>query len=803
MIRKKIDLWLTNLGIFAFEKRWLVIITSLLLIGGMVMQLPKLQVDTSAEGLLHKKDPALVTYENFRKQFGLDHFIMIAMDPPEIFEPGFLKKLRSFHKELELVKNVDDITSLINIDSIRGENDDLIVEGLLDNFPEDIDALSELKKQIIKNPLYRNTIISADGKVTLLVITPKAFTAPENTDTEIPETLGGNNKFTEKHLSEKDMGKLVDAIQIICDKYSDEKFPIHLGGSAVAEEMLKRMTNSTMFRFTAIMTILILIILAIFFRRVSGVFLPLVIVDLSLVVTFGLMAIFGSPITLNTTILPSFLLAVGIGDSIHLLTIFYRQFNLTNDKKGSLSFALSHSGLALIMTSLTTASGLLSFTTSGIAPIAELGMFSAIGVMFALLFTLTLLPALLAVVPVKNKGVSSSMDGKIDNFISKIADFATSYPKQIVIFSALLGVISLAGALTLRFTHNSLLYFPEDNKVRQSIALIDEHFNGSINVEILVDTGKKYGLYDPDVMNLLDSTNRYSEKIIIDGRTIGKATSAVDMLKEVNQALHEGRPEYYSVPDSRELIAQEFLLYEMGGGDDLRKKVDSDYSKARITLMAPWVDAVKYTDVIRDFEEHLKLNFKGLAKVTVTGMTSIICKTLTEVIRSMGKSYLIACIVITFFMILMIGSFKIGLLSMIPNLLPIIVALGFMRLVGIPLDYSTILVGSIAIGLVVDDTVHFFHHFTRNFKETNDVKESVHMAFKTAGRAMIFTTIILGTGFFICVFAELNSTSNFGIITGFSIVMALLADFLLSPALMILVTKKNTTGKLKSENCGG
>ena len=183
--------------------------------------------------------------------------------------------------------------------------------------------------------------------------------------------------------------------------------------------------------------------------------------------------------------------------------------------------------------------------------------------------------------------------------------------------------------------------------------------------------------------------------------------------------------------------------------------------------------------------------FAGHATVTLTGMAAIIMRTLASIIRSMSESYLIAGCVISILMILLIGNVRLGLCSMGPNFLPIVLGLGFMKLAGIPLDYSTIMVGGIAIGLAVDDTVHFMHNFRRYHDKCGDAREAVRRTLTTSGRAMLFTTIILAAGFFILLLAELKSTFNFGLITGFTICMALVADFLLAPAMMVLLTKKD------------
>jgi predicted RND superfamily exporter protein len=361
---------------------------------------------------------------------------------------------------------------------------------------------------------------------------------------------------------------------------------------------------------------------------------------------------------------------------------------------------------------------------------------------------------------------------------------------MVVIVSSLLFLGALLLALQLRFSHNSLTYLGEDVPVRRAIELIDRELKGSVNVEVLVDTGRPQGLYDPGVMSRIQDAQGMAEDLIVDGRQVGRATAVADIVKEINRALNGGRSSSYMIPEERELIAQELLLYELGGGDKLDKLLDRDYTKARISVKVPWVDAISYVTVLDEFERTVQKLFSGIASVTVTGMAAIIMRTLSTIIRSMAESYLIAGSVITVLMILLIGNVRLGLISMAPNFIPIVLGLGLMKLTGIPLDYSTIMVGGIAIGLAVDDTVHFMHNFRRYYQRCGDAHQAVRMTLTSAGRAMLFTTVILGAGFFVLLFAELKSTINFGVITGFTILMALLADFLLAPALVVLMTRK-------------
>ncbi|MCF6291405.1 MAG: efflux RND transporter permease subunit [Desulfobacterales bacterium] len=788
-IRKKTEAAFERFGHFIYRRRWWAIVLITLLAGAMISQMPGITMDLSAEGLLDKHDPALVTYDAFRDQFGLDKMVIFGMEPGQVFSFPFLQKLKKFHHELEAIPNVEEVTSLINVTAIRGEDDTLVVEELLAEWPEDAAALAALKARVMAEPLYRDTLISADGRFTVVLVRPALHARDLGVDplagfAEDPDEPGP----IPQKLNEQDKKELVDRILALAGRYRGPDFPLHIGGVVMMEEILKRVTKANMERFLVIASFLILLLLTLLFRRASGVFLPLLVVNLSLASALGLMAFFKVPITLNTQILPSFLLAVGIGDSIHLLAIFYRDYNRHGNREQAISYAMGHAGLALLMTSLTTAGGLLSFVSAGIAPIANLGIFAALGVILALVYTLVLLPALLAVLPIRRQAdVDPRKLPGLDRFLLGCGDLANSHPWPVILVSGLLLVFSFASALQLKFSHSSITYLPVHSEVRQACHLIDKRMGGSINLEILVDTGREDGLLEPEIMTDLDRAATYAEGLEMAGIKLGRALSVAGRVKDINQTLHGDRPEYYRIPGSRELIAQELLLFENGGTDDLEKQVDSRYRLARVSIRGPWVDAIGYVRVLKHLHEKFSSTFGQRATITVTGITNLMCRTFSAIIHSMATSYLIAGVVITLLMIVMLGSLPLGLMSMVPNLLPIVMALGGMYWLKIPLDVSSIMIGSIAIGLAVDDTVHFMHHFRRYHGRSNDVRQAIHDTLTTAGRAMLFTSMILCAGFFVLMLSDQRNLQDFGLVAGSTIIFALFADLLLTPALMTLI----------------
>ncbi|MDA7578965.1 MMPL family transporter, partial [bacterium] len=547
--------------------------------------------------------------------------------------------------------------------------------------------------------------------------------------------------------------------------------------------------------FISLMMVVIMVVLFALFRRVSGVVLPLACVSLTLIMTVSLMSIFSAPFTMATQIMPTFLLAVVTSASIHLLAVFYKDFAQTNNTKKSLRYAMGHSGLAIIMTSITTAVGLWSFSFSGVAPVADLGIFASSGVMVGLVFTLIFLPSLISLTKFRPLKQKIGKDGKtlMDKMLTGISVFATGRPKLIVSVSAILIICAAIIASQLRFSHFPLQWLPEDNFARVATEAVDENLKGSLTLEVIIDTGTINGLYNPEVLRVIDDVSENINSISTGNMFVGKVISYIDVIKETNRALNENRDEYYVIPDDRDLIAQEFLLFESSGNNDLASLVDSNYSKARLTLKTPFIDSLEANTFIDNAQLYLDQKFDALATVRFTGIGTLMTVTFEEAIYSSAVSYILAFSLITVLMVLLIGNLKIGLISMIPNLLPIVFLSTIMVIFKMPLDMFTLLIGAIALGLAVDDTVHFMHNFRRYELQYNDVDKAVRLTLMGTGRAITLTSIVLALGFLVLTFSQMNNMFDFGVLTASAILVALLADFFLMPAIMKLIIKDKSS----------
>jgi predicted RND superfamily exporter protein len=476
---------------------------------------------------------------------------------------------------------------------------------------------------------------------------------------------------------------------------------------------------------------------------------------------------------------------------VHLLVIYYQQRRAGARKHEAIARSVGHAGLPIIMTCLTTAGGMASFVVAELASVADLGVYAPVGVLVALVFTLVVLPAAMAVFPMELRGAGAGAGGESlsQRTLVKVGELSGRYAVGIVLVTLGLLGSSCLGMLQLRFSHDPIAWFPEDHPARHANDVINRELGGAMFFESLVDTGRENGLHDPEMLARLDEIRRRASAVRVGDVVVGKTMSLLEVVKETNQALHANRPQYYSIPEDRQLVAQELLLFENSGSDDLEELVDSSFSKARMTFKVSMQDAIEYGPFIRRMDEVFQSVLGDDARYEFTGLLVVFGGMINALLFSLVKTYVLAIAIIAPLLMLLIGRVRIGMVAMIPNLAPIVVTLGIMGWVGIPIDLFTLLIGGIVIGLAVDDTIHFMHGFRRHFEATGDCAASIRNTLRTTGQALLYTSVVLSLGFFIYMLASMENLFNFGFLTGLTIILAFLADVVLAPALMTLVAR--------------
>ena len=484
-------------------------------------QLQYFTFDTSSEGFYHANDPVRIQYNEFRDVFGRDAVILVALRPAGgVFETHFLEQLRQLHEEIENeVPLVVEVTSLLNVRETLGTAEGLEVGDFLEDWPDTEEQLRAAETRARANPLYRNFLLSENGESTAIVIETEAYSPAAEGDTLggfDDDDADGTNPKLRTAISGAEDQRITRAIQAIVARHQSDRLEIHIAGSPAFSAVLSEKMGSDMALFTGLSIALVAGFLALLFRRIGAVILPLVTVVLSVVTALSFMGATRTPMMPPTQIIPSFLLAVGVGGAVHLLAIFYQAQRRGQDKTSSISHALSHSGLAIVMTSLTTAGGLLSFIPAALRPISHFGWVTPVGVLISLFYVLTLLPALIALFPMKTMDAQST-DTRSQRALVRTGSFATKHAPFVSAVWGLVMVIAIVGIFRVHIGHSMLQWMPKHEPMRQDTEFVNDEFGGAVSYELLISTGTENGLHEPDFLNRLAELQRLTEEFEVLG----------------------------------------------------------------------------------------------------------------------------------------------------------------------------------------------------------------------------------------------------------------------------------------------
>jgi predicted RND superfamily exporter protein len=811
--RRRIEQGFGVLARFAHRRALSVILGAVVVFGLSAWSLTTIRFDNTAESYLHPEDPSRLRYEAFRERYGRDDGAMVGIDLGRPFELEDLERLTALHREIEReVVNAEEVKSLVNVRTQRGEDDELIVEDLLEELPETEEELTIIRERVATTPLYHNLLISEKGDFLAVMVRPRSRAAED--DYEGLDGFDDNalDEFAEEPeapmahegpapgLSPAEVETLVETLKEIIGRYDREGFRTYLVGSLPYNVSIAKHLGRDMLLCGGLTATVMCVILFLLFRRVSGVVVPMVVVLFSIVMTMGFSAAVGIPISVTTQVMPVFLLCVGICTSMHVLALFYRRFSLDGDHEHAIAWSIEHSGLAIAMASLTTAGGLFSFYFSELLPVAHLGVLGPVGVLITFILSITLLPALLSVWPMSARPAHSSTkeEGRSEQLLVACGRLAARKPKTVLLATTLVFGTFCLGLTRLELSHQPIHWFPDYDPLVISVNAVNAHLGATEGLEILIDSGRDGGFSEPENLGRLAAASDVALGFRQDLTTapngvleVRSATSLANVVMESHRALNDNDPDAYRLPETREGISQELLLFESSGSDDLEKLTDVNYRETRLRLRVPLVDAVAYPAFVAELTRQVREVVGNELEFALTGTTEVLSRTLSAMLQSHIRSYVIAFCIITPLMVLMIGDLRRGLWSMVPNLIPVIACLALMGWLGIRLDGSTLLVGAIVLGLAVDDTIHFMHKFSSYYKVSGDVESAITETLRTTGLAMLFTSITIGLGFSSFAFAHMVNAQAIGLLVAFAAAVAFAADVLVAPALVAVLHAKS------------
>ena len=784
--RNFLKTWFAVAGGWIYRHRWPVLLLSLLVLMLAIYAGRKVRFDNSFNAYFDEDDPAYTAFLEFREEFGSDETSYILYTAPDaengVWSMDIMEKINRLTRQLEeSVPFVKDVISLANAEFIEGVAGELLVHDMLADFPESQEALLNLKKRILDKPLYINGLVSKDGRFGAIILEmEKASIDPIDEIRYAPEKGDHMNNLYPQIT--------YDRIQTILENPDYAGIRFYHTGDVPLNASYNRISQSESQRLALISFAVIGLMLLFFFRKAMGVIGPLLIVFCSIFSVVGFVGIMAWEFDLMFIMLPALLVAVGVADAVHIMSEYDHYLVLAEDRQKALQETLFLVGVPCLFTTLTTMAGFASMSVSPIKAIKHFAIYSSVGVGMAFVLTITLLVAMLSLgrrkpAVKKPAGPDEKKAQRMKKVMTWMSRTNIRNKRLILLFFAGLMLFSGAGLFRLQVDSNFLSEFSTRSEIRRVTEFVDRIMGGSTSFSYIFDSGQTDGVTDPDFLRQIEAMQKEAEKKDV----VMKAYSVVDLLKDINREFHNGDPAYYRIPDNREMAAQLLLVYEMSGGDELSDYLSGDFRKARLELRCQAVASSRYKKLVDELDAYLRSRAATdrFPEPTLSGMGTLWLKLLDYITSSQIQGFTIAFGVIAVMMCIVLGSWRVGLLSMIPNLAPIIITLGLMGWLGIALDYVKLLIGCIAIGLAVDDTVHMIVRFQHEFHLRKNYHQALTAAFCGVGRALFITSVVLVAGFLVNVFSIMQTLVDFGLLVAFTIFMALLADFFLLPALVL------------------
>lgn len=697
------------------------------------------QMETDLDEYMPKEHPAFVYSDEAEDIFNIKDGIIIAIENKNgIYNPVTLEKVKDLTRAIQKLPEVDkkDVTSLYTADNIVGTEYGLDVKAFYKKTPKSEAQLEELANNIHSNEMVYGRMVSEDETVAIVIA-------------DIHDDV-----FTQDFYQR---------IQDISHSFEDENHTLYVAGTPIVEGTLAYLAPKDMQKMVPIVVVVILLVLFLLLRSVKGSLLTFFVVIISTIWTFGLMAGLNIPIYSVSTMIPVMLIAIGVADGIHLFNHLQLYINQHPEvsKKEAIKEMIDHMTSPVVMTSITTAVGFVALLTSQVYPIKYFGLFTAFGVLSAMVLSLVFIPAGIMIFGL-SKASKKIKEAKAseNNFAYRFATAVLKHKKVSIYASILIIVLSIVGMQKIWINSSFLDKFEKDSEIVQTDAFINEKFGGTSVINVILESPEADKFKEPQALVLVDKLQNDIESKL---GVVGDSFSLSDYLKRMNKVMHADQEKYNTIPDSKELNAQYLLLYEMSGDpDNLWKVVNYNYSKLNLNIQLKSDDSKSIRSAIEVVEEYreqfsemnIEVNYAG------SGYKALVFTDL--ILEGQIYSLILSLFIVMILLSIMFRKIIVGLAATVPLILTALISFGLMGALNIPLSTTTALLSSIAIGIGIDYAVHFVSQYRLNARKGRDRLTTAKITMYHSGRAIAFNAIVVIAGFMVLLFSVFPPNRELG-----------------------------------------
>jgi len=765
-------------GKWVLKYRWPIIILSLVFVALTATGGKNIYFTTNYRVFFSEDNPELLAFEALENTYVKNDNVLFVLEPADgkIFTQETLSAVEYLTDRAWQIPFSNRVDSITNFQYTEAEEDDLIVRDLIEgasSYSEE--QLRQAKEITLNEPLLHNRLISDRAHVTGINVTVQLPRI--NEDVETPEVV----------LFSRNLAREFETA------YPDIK--VRLTGMLMMNNAFSESAKGDIANLVPISFAVMLLLLAVLVGGITGTFCTLLVIASSIIVAMGIGGYIGFPISPPSATFPTIILTIAIANCVHILVTFLHDMRQGMSKNDALIESLRINLQPVFLASLTTAIGFLMMNFSDVPPFRHLGNFVAIGVVISFIMSVTFLPALISLLPVKVKEKKDDHD----RIMEKFGDFVVR--RRSFLFWGMCGLILvlLTGLPRNELNDVFVHYFDETIDFRVDSDFTTDNLTGIYNIEYSLNSGEPGGISNPEYLHEVDAfANWYRQQ-----PEILHVNTYTDISKRLNKNMHGDDQAMYKIPEERNLSAQYLLLYEMSlpYGLDLNNQINVDKSAIRLTVTLTTLSSNELISIEERAANWLKNNAPHIKSGDGTGTSMMFAHIGKRNIITMLYATTLALVLISLVLIVALRSIKIGLISLIPNLAPAAMGFGLWGYMVGEIGLSLSIVSTMTLGIVVDDTVHFLSKYLRARREKHlSPEDAVRYAFATVGRALLITSIVLVAGFLVLATSSFELNSGMGLVTALVIVLALLADFLFLPPLLIKIEEKFNAKELLAGN---